>query len=63
MLIKLNNIVDVLISGSFKGVDYSKFTCLGEDIWKGFAKVIVDKIRYMNWLSTILYICYVFLFY
>lgn len=33
------------VSGSSKGVDHSKSTCTGEDIWKGPAKVTVDKTR------------------
>ncbi|XP_020607085.1 protein FRA10AC1 homolog [Orbicella faveolata] len=32
-------------SGSSKGVDHSKSSCSGEDIWKGPAKVTVDKTR------------------
>lgn len=32
-------------SGSSKGVDHSKSTCSGEDIWKGPAKITVDKTR------------------
>lgn len=32
-------------SGSSKGVDHSKSSCSGEDIWKGPAKITVDKTR------------------
>ena len=44
-------IADAAVSGSSKGVDHSKSTCSGEDIWKGPAKISVDKTRYMH-LST-----------
>ena len=49
---KQQNITDAAVSGSSMGVDHSRSTCSGEDIWKGPAKVTVDKTRYMNYSST-----------
>ena len=60
MIAKQNNIADASVGGSSKGVDHSKSTCSGEDIWKGPAKVTVDKTRYMNCSSTTLYMSCIF---
>lgn len=46
------HIADAADSGSSKGVDHSKSTCSGEDIWKGPAKITVDKTRYIHCSST-----------
>ena len=60
MIAKQNNIADASVGGSSKGADHSKSTSSGEDIWKGPAKVTVDKTRYMNCSSVTLYMSCIF---